>query len=43
MRYVILFAGLAFFLIWDALYNDAQYFAWGARSVLSYMRWLGLW
>lgn len=33
MRYVIVIVALAFFLIWDGLYNQGRYLDAGVRSL----------
>ncbi|WP_315920144.1 hypothetical protein [Mesorhizobium sp. SP-1A] len=40
MRYVIVIVGIAFFLIWDGLYNQGRYLDAGVRStrhIVSYV------
>lgn len=38
MRYVIVFAAIAFFLAWDIVYNHGQYIDHGFRAMTSLVR-----
>jgi hypothetical protein len=33
MRYVIVIAAIAFFIIWDGLYNEGRYLDYSVREV----------
>ncbi len=38
MRYVIVFAAIAFFLAWDMVYNQGQYIDHGIKAVTQAVR-----
>lgn len=38
MRYVIVFAAIAFFLAWDIVYNQGQYIDQGFRAMTNLVR-----
>ncbi len=40
MRYVIVIAAIAFFIIWDGLYNDGRYLDHSVREVKSVVRYV---
>ncbi len=40
MRYVIVIAAIAFFLIWDGLYNEARYATAGVRELRHIVRYI---
>ena len=42
MRYVIVIVVCAFFLIWDFLYNDAEYLGHGVSLLTHVFRWIGV-
>ena len=42
VRYVIVIAAFAFFLIWDLLYNESEYLARGVGVLYHAAHWLGV-
>ncbi|HTV66979.1 MAG TPA: hypothetical protein VMF90_00435 [Rhizobiaceae bacterium] len=42
MRWVILFASIAFFLIYDGLYNEGRWFDMFIRWIISLLRLIGV-
>ncbi|HEY4191260.1 MAG TPA: hypothetical protein VGM46_01315 [Mesorhizobium sp.] len=38
MRYVIIIAAIAFFIIWDGLFNEGRYLDHSVREVKTVMR-----
>ena len=42
MRYVIVIVSIAFFIVWDGLYNRGEYVEQGVRMLTHAFRWVGL-
>jgi len=40
MRYVLVIAAIAFFLIWDGLYNQGQYLDFGMRELRAAIQYI---